>query len=105
MYKCRHYDWNRKVYADSFSKQYGPYAPQVCFSYYCRNNREYQSTATINYLYPEREPLPLTIHVSDFHDAKTMVFAYLYWAHVFTAADLTDLHQQIIADIAALTHM
>lgn len=105
MYKCRHYDWNRKVYADSFSKQYGPYAPQVCFSYYCRNNREYQSTATINYLYPEREPLPLTIHVSDFQDAKTMVFAYLYWAHVFTAADLTDLHRQIIADIAALTHM
>lgn len=105
MYRCRRYDWNKKVYTDSFSKRYGQYAPQVCFSYYCQNNEECQSVATLNHLYPERDPMPLSIHVSDFHDAKTMVFAYLYWAHFFTAADLTDLHRQLIADIAALTHM
>ena len=101
-YKHKNYDWNTKIFSETYEKKYGRYIPQFCFSYFCENKEPPVPYATLHYKHPEADFLPMTLHVSDFLDWQTITFTYMYWANYFSEAEVREIHREVEAGIAGL---
>lgn len=101
-YKHKNFDWNSKIYSESYEQKYGRYLPQFSFSYLCHNKKPSVSFAILHHHQAETDMMPMGLYVSDYLDWQTMTFCYTYWVNYFTDEEVAGIHQDIenrIADI------
>ncbi|MCQ4936449.1 condensation domain-containing protein [Anaerotignum propionicum] len=99
-YKHRNFDWNTKILSKEYEEKYGRYIPQFSFSYFCTNKKPSVSFATLKHHNCETDFLPMTLHITDYIDWKTIGFSYIYWENYFTDEEVIEIHKEIETTIA-----
>jgi hypothetical protein len=101
-YRHNNFDWNTKIFSEPYERKYGRYIPQLSFSYFCTNKEPSVSFATSKHHHCETDFLPMTLHVSDYLDLRTITFNYMYWDDYFTEQEVVEIHQKMESQIVKM---